>query len=344
MSKSANENKINSWKVFFYDHGVEEKLISNYISYITPLVNNKVPVIFEINHLSRLIGVNISSLLKMIYSPDDFYREFTIPKRSGGKRVISTPYPSLKKCQDWIYQNILLSQPVSACAHGYVPGRSIITNAKLHAGNNEILKMDIKDFFPSLSLNWVISFFRSLGYAHDIAFYLSSLCCLNNKLPQGAVTSPYLSNILTFSLDRRLEKLSEKYRVKYTRYADDLCFSGDKVTLSLIRAVEEIVVSYGLVINKDKTRLLRKGKRKIVTGVAVHNSVITLPRVHKKNITNEIYHIRTHGYLSHISKLKIKDPYYLESLIGKLNFWLQVEPENEFVITSIRYLKKIIKS
>lgn len=345
MTKSAEEIKkeINDWKNFFIDHGLETNLISDYLSYISSLIENNAPVIFEIKHLSQLIGINTSELLKMIYSPSDFYREFEIAKRSGGKRKISTPYPSLKKCQRWIYENILKKQSVSSHAHGYVQSKSIITNATIHAGKNNLLKMDIKDFFPSISINWVIVFFKKLGYAHDISFYLASLCCLKNHLPQGAVTSPCLSNILSFSLDNRLGKLSKKYKVTYTRYADDLFFSGDKIPLSLIKSVTNIVTSYGLNVNTEKTHLIRTSKRKIVTGVAVHNEVITLPRTYKKNITNTLYHIKKHGYLSHVSKLKVRNPYYLESLIGKLNFWQQIEPDNKFVERSISYLKEIKK-
>ncbi|WP_284884907.1 retron St85 family RNA-directed DNA polymerase [Citrobacter portucalensis] len=343
MTADAIKKEISNWESFFVDHGIEENLTSDYISYISPLIANNVPVIFEIKHLSQLIGINAPELLKMIYSPSNFYREFEIAKRTGGKRKISTPYPSLKKCQSWIYENILKNRTISPYAHGYVQTRSIITNAKMHVGKNNLLKMDIKNFFPSISINWVIVFFKKLGYAHDISFYLASLCCLNNRLPQGAVTSPCLSNILTLSLDNRLGKLSEKYQVTYTRYADDLFFSGEKIPLSLIKAVTNIVTSYGLSVNTEKTHLIRASKRKIVTGVAVHNDVITLPRAYKKNIANTFYHIKKHGYLSHISKLKVKNPYYLESLIGKLNFWQQIEPDNEFVKNSISYLKKLKK-
>ena len=345
MTKPAKDIKkeISAWENFFIDHGLEKKHTSDYLSYISTLIGNNAPVIFEIKHLSQLTGINTSELLKMIYSPSNFYREFEIFKRSGGKRKISTPYPSLKKCQRWIYESILKKQSVSSHAHGYIQSKSIITNATFHVGKKHLLKMDIKDFFPSISINWVIVFFKKLGYAHDISFYLASLCCLNGHLPQGAVTSPCLSNILTLSLDNRLGKLSKKYEVTYTRYADDLFFSGDKIPLSLIESVTNIVTSYGLDVNTDKTHLIRTSKRKIVTGVAVHNEVITLPRTYKKNITNTLYHIKKYGYLSHVSKLKVRNPYYLEALIGKLNFWQQIEPGNNFVKESISFLKKIKK-
>lgn len=338
---SSSCKSLHEWESFFDDRGLERSLINEYINYINPILRKGVPVIFEIQHLSSLIGVPVIELQKMIYSPHKFYREFEIPKKNGGIRTITTPYPSLKKCQKWIFNNILKTQKVHIHAHGYVLSKSIFSNAAPHVNQENIIKIDIKNFFPSLKINWVINYFKRLGYAHNLSFYLASLCCLNGSLPQGAVTSPYLSNLLTLSMDRKISKLAEVYDLNYSRYADDIFLSGKTIPLESYKKVKEIIKNYGFKINNDKSRLLDKTKRKIVTGIAVHNEFMTLPRSKKKELTNVIYHIKKYGYISHVSKLKIKNPYYIDSLIGKFIFWKQIEPSNDFVLDCLNYLRKI---
>ncbi|NEG93024.1 reverse transcriptase family protein [Leclercia adecarboxylata] len=338
---SPLRQNLDDWKDFFNDRGLEESLINDYISYIKPLLRNNVPVIFEIQHLSLLIGVPVIELKKMIFSPNHFYRTFEIPKKSGGSRQITTPYPSLKRCQKWIYNNILKKNRVHQNAHGYVLSKSILSNAATHVNQKNIIKIDIKDFFPSLKINWVVNYFKRLGYSHDISFYLSSLCCLNNSLPQGAVTSPYLSNILTLSLDRKLSKYAENHGLNYSRYADDIFLSGNFVPLDCFSEVKKIIKGYGFNINNGKSRFLNENKRKIVTGIAVHNEFMTLPRTKKKELMNVFYHIKKYGYISHVAKMKIKNPYYIDSLIGRFGFWKQIEPNNTLVIHCLAYLKNI---
>lgn len=338
---SEPSKSLYEWYSFFDDRGVERELIEEYVSYINPLLKKGVPIIFEIQHLSSLIGISLIELQKMIYSPSSFYRQFNIPKRNGGFRTITTPYPSLKKCQKWIYKNILQKQAVDIHAHGYVQSRSIFSNAISHVDKSNLIKIDIENFFPSLKINWVINFFKRLGYAHNVSFYLASLCCLNNSLPQGAVTSPYLSNLLVLTMDKEISKLAEMHGLNYSRYADDIFLSGAEISLDIYSQVKEIISHHGFKINLKKTRLLTEDKRKIVTGIAVHNNNMTLPRSKKKDLMNIIYHIKKYGYISHISKMKIKNPYYIDSLIGKFNFWKQIEPSNEFVRECLRYLNTI---
>lgn len=341
---SSSHKKLYEWVAFFNDRGLEESLINQYISYINPLLRNNVPVIFEIQHLSFLIGIPVNELKKMVFSPDHFYRTFEIPKKSGGVRKITTPYPSLKKCQKWIYNNILKKKNVHQYAHGYILSKSIFSNAAPHVNQENLIKIDIKDFFPSLKINWVVNYFKRLGYAHNISFYLASLCCLNGSLPQGAITSPYLSNILVLSLDRKLSKFAENHGLNYSRYADDIFLSGKLIPLEYFREVKNIIKNYGFNINGDKSRLLLENKRKIVTGIAVHNEFMTLPRQKKKELMNVFYHIKKYGYISHVTKMKIKKPYYIDSLIGRFDFWKQVEPNNIFIIDCLTYLKKIKNS
>ncbi len=339
-----NKISIRYWRHFLRDRGVSEDVINEYIPYIKCLNKNGVPVIFEVEHLSNLLGIKSLELNKIINSPKDFYREFTIPKRRGGKRTIVAPYPSLLSCQDWIYKNILLNSTVHECVHGFVPGKSIISNAGKHLEKKALLKMDVSDFFPSIPINWVINYFSKLGYANNVSFYLSSLCCLDEVLPQGAATSPYLSNLLLYRLDDRLHKLSGTYGLTYTRYADDMTFSGSYIPIQFIKIVKEIVESYKLKINDNKTQLHTKRGQRIVTGISVSGSKLALPRKTKRELRKEIYFIKKYGFLSHISKLKINRSNYLASLEGKFRFWLQVEPENIFALESIEHLSSLKNS
>lgn len=338
------KNELQSWVDFFVDRGLSEVQINKYIPYIDALLKKGVPIIFEKQHLSHLIGINENTLNKIINNPEKFYRKFNIKKKRGGEREISSPYPSLLMCQKWIYKNILLKDNPHDSCHGFTPKRSIITNAKIHINQKAILKLDLKDFFPSIPINWVIKYFQSLGYANNVAYYLAAICSFEKKLAQGASTSPYISNLLLKNLDGRLSSLSQKYKIRYSRYADDMCFSGEKIPQNFIKIAKEIITDSGLTINEDKTSLLINANKRIITGISVKGKTITVPREFKRNIKNELHFISKFGYLAHINHQKIKDPNYLLRLIGRVNFWMQVEPNNSDAKKALNMLNKINKN
>ncbi|MGI2209495.1 retron St85 family RNA-directed DNA polymerase [Shewanella baltica] len=340
MNTSAPKKVTMQWESYFKDRGLSASLLPQYLEYIKKLSVKDLPVIFEVEHLSALIGIDTNVIYKMIHCPNSFYREFSIPKRKGGVRQISSPYPSLLLCQNWIYENILKKNNIHPCAHAYSSGRSILTNAKPHLNSKAILKMDMENFFPSLSFNWVVKYFSELGYPNNLSFSLASLCCLNNELPQGASTSPALSNILLYSLDKRLYRLSKSYSLQYTRYADDIAFSGDYIPHKYIQIVNDIVEDYGLRINKNKTNLIIGEKQKIIAGISVKGEEIEVPRKYKRELKKEIHFIRKYGILSHISKKKIKNPNYIYSIEGKLRYLLQVEPTNELAINGLKVISE----
>lgn len=337
------KHDLKKWLNYFENRGINSYYIKQYASYIHKLSQSNVPIIFELEHLSDYLGIKKNILLKMIFAPEKFYRSFFIPKKKGGVREIFSPYPSLLTCQKWIYKNILLTINVHEKAQGFIPKRSIFSNAKPHLNTNALLKMDLKDFFPSIPINWVIKFFLDLGYAHNVSFYLASLCCIDGVLAQGAATSPYLSNILLINLDNRLDKLAEKNKLNYTRYADDLTFSGQYISHKIIHIISNIVTDYGLCINKEKTRLYTKKGQRIVTGLSVTNEKIAIPRKMKREIKTEIYFLKKLGLLTFISRNRIKNPYFLDVILGKLNFWKQTEPDNQYVLSSITYIHSLKK-
>lgn len=330
------------WRSFFLSKGIfDDDVIGGFLSYIDTLNRNKMPIIFDFDHLCLLLGRSPEYMASAINASEKHWRSFRLPKRSGGYREISVPYPALLEIQRWIYRNILIKIPISPYCHGFVRKKSILTNTKWHVGKSELLKVDLKDFFPSIGINRVIHLFRRQGYNPKVSFYLAALCCLKGKLPQGAPTSPYISNLVGRPLDYRMKCLAKSKSLNYTRYADDIAFSGEKIEKSLIGTVCRIIEDEGFRINEEKIRLYKGQNRKIVTGICISER-LSLPREYKRTLRQEIYYIRKYGLISHIEKRKIKRTNYCESLLGKFNYWLYVEPDNSYAHTQREYIKSLI--
>ena len=181
---ASNHEEIDHWNTLIEQSRFSQNNKNILTEYIANLTSKGLPVIWNLRHLAYILEIKRQVLGSMVNSTNSFYREFTIPKRRGGERSLSAPFPLLLEAQRWILENLLSQIEVSSSAHGFVKGRSIVTNAKEHLGQDYLLKLDLKDFFPSISINRVISIFQNQGYVHGVAFYLSRLCCLNNSLPQ----------------------------------------------------------------------------------------------------------------------------------------------------------------
>jgi retron-type reverse transcriptase len=230
------------------------------------------------------------------------YVHFTVPKRSGGVRTLSAPHRRLATAQNWILETILERLPVESAAHGFVPKRSILTNASNHVGRQVVVNMDLEGFFPSITFPRIRSVFHRCGYSPAVATILALLCteCPRKQvqyagqpyfvatgprgLPQGACTSPALSNLVARRLDKRLQGLAAKLNLTYTRYADDLTFSGDgelKERVGYVMArVRHIAQDEGFVVNEKKSRVLRRNAAQEVTGLVVNDR----PGVRRKEV------------------------------------------------------------
>ncbi|WP_369752780.1 retron St85 family RNA-directed DNA polymerase [Flavobacterium sp. WC2409] len=311
--------------------------------YVQNIIVHNAPVIIDFNHLAELLGIQKEILASIVMKSSSFYYNFEIPKRNGGSRQISAPYPVLLHAQRWIYENILIQQPLHTSSKGFVKNVSIVDNAKEHLNQKCLLKMDIENFFPSIKINRIISIFRNLGYTKKISYYLASICCSNQELPQGAATSPTLSNIIAKRLDYRLNGFANKFHLKYTRYADDFTFSGETIPYKLISYIEKIVKEEGFVVKADKTKLLSEKKQKIITGISISSGKLTIPKKTKREVRKNIHFVLTKGLFVHQKHIKSYDPIYLERLLGYLFFWYSVEPNNSFVLNSIRELKNYSK-
>ncbi len=295
------------------------------------------PVIYSLAHLARLAHVryrDLHAVVSRVESAGDFpYRNFTIRKRSGGRRWISVPAPTLLAAQTWIAQRVLRHVPVHAAAYGYVHKKSLplLSNAQKHIGASWLLHMDVKDFFSNISEVQVFRVFKELQYPDLLAFELARLCTrvtprrkgtrwvrkevsgvesyrskLIGSLPQGAPTSPALSNLVCRSLDAEIETLARSHNATYTRYADDLCFSLVKADRGLILAIKREVASvlhrHGLSCNSKKTRVVPPGARKVVTGVVINGDRPSIPRELRDRIRMHLYYCRTRGIPAHCER------------------------------------------
>ncbi|MHA1898166.1 MAG: reverse transcriptase family protein, partial [Promethearchaeota archaeon] len=269
--------------------------------YFVPKDGEELPKIFSLIDLAILLDTPINVLLGYCYiskpqskryyikggnykaSIEDksrFYKRKIIPKKNGGKRVISIPKYKLKILQKWILENILNKVKLNEYCTAFKPGSSIVDNASPHVGAKTLVKIDLKDFFPSIKLEQVIQVFNGFGFNKPVAGVLARLCSDYYKgkvfLPQGAPTSPMIANLYASKLDIRLAGLWANHGFRYTRYADDLTFSSYREDVDvgkLIFATYEIIKDEKLEPNYKKTRVYRSGNRMEVTGIVVNQKL-----------------------------------------------------------------------
>jgi hypothetical protein len=311
------------------------------------LIENKLPLLSKHNELAEAVNLTIPQLKGLCYQREVTtnlsYSHFTIAKRNGTPRQIWSPIPRLKFVQRWVLHNILNNLTTHGAAHGFVRGKSIVTNAAVHSNSELLIKLDVQEFFPSVSWRRVKGIFRNAGYPEQIATLLALLCTESPRqvvqqdgvtyyvalgdraLPQGAPTSPALTNIICLNLDRRLTGLAEKLGLRYSRYADDLTFSvpaiedakpkskakamtsnvkkqadmqHNKLIGQLLGSVHKILREEGFALNNDKTRVIRKGSQQQVTGMVVNGQGV--PRVSrqiKKMLRAAVHNLEAGGQL-----------------------------------------------
>ena len=295
---------------------------------------------------AALLGVEVNRLEEILNNVSGHYQEFWMRKRSGGYRMISAPDKDLQAIQSTIYSRILSSVTIDhPAAVGFRCGRSVVDNAAPHLGKRYVLKMDIHDFFGSIRSPRVRQTFKKIGYPENVSKVLGALCCLHRHLPQGAPTSPALSNIVGYEMDRKLAALAAEYGLTYTRYADDLTFSGDVFPKEqIIPQVKRIIRDEKFEPNHKKTHFMNQSSRKIITGVSVASGVkLTIPKSKKREIRKNVYFILTKGLAEHQRRIGSHDPAYLKRLIGMLCYWRAIEPDNTYASDSIAALKRLEK-
>ena len=326
---TQTDANLSEWQEFF-DGRVKRRgpLIDGYLRYVIRMNSSGVPPLFELRHISKILAVDEDLLVGMINRTNQFYREFEIPKRRGGFRSISVPSPTLLYVQRWIANEVLSNQEIHDAAHGFVTGRSVVSNASMHKDSRNILKMDIRNFFPSIKFKRVVKVFLSLGYPVSISFFLASLCCNKNALPQGAATSPILSNLIAGRLDKSLATYAHKRGLHYSRYADDLVFSGEKVEKVDITRISFLINQYDFEVNEDKTQLLNENRKRIITGISISDGKLKLPRKTRRDIQSQAHRLVKFGFSEYSRHSGVYDPLIYERVLGRIGFWLQVDPEN----------------
>lgn len=320
---------LKEWQAFFAENvKSQSSLVDGYLSYVEHSVSQDIPAIFELGHFSDIVGVEENTLHKMVNNTASFYREFKIKKRRGGHRTINVPSPTLLYIQRWILSEILSKLEIHDSSHGFVLGRSVVTNASVHRNSNCFLKMDIENYFPSIRFNRVMKIFLRLGYPLGVSYFLTSFCCLNKRLPQGAATSPSLSNLVANGMDKSLHVYAQKYQLHYSRYADDLVFSGHSLNKQNISQVTYLVEQHRFKINTTKTQLIPSGRKAIITGVSISNGSLHLPRKSVRDIKSCAYRLIKFGFVEYSKNENHFDPLVYERLLGRISFWLQIDPEN----------------
>lgn len=326
-----------------------EEELRDILKYAKKLYENQVPIIYNVDHFSKMIGIVPSEIYKIANSKSKFYyREYTISKRNGGEREIKAPLPTLDIIQKWIFNKILLNLKPSLFCKSYQRELSLKDNAKFHRRQNIILKMDISNFFNEVSLEHIYKIFIDLGYTFEVSKIMANMVThsIDGKsrkgLPQGASTSPMLSNIVLKGFDEKIGKECINKKIRYTRYADDLTFSGDFDPRLMEKIISSELLKYGFEVNSEKTKILKRNDRQIVTGIVV-NDKMQAPRKYRKNLRLELYFLFNQTEV-HFKKNKLtskeEQKNYFKCILGKINFILQVNPLD---IEFKEYKKKVYK-
>ncbi len=296
-----------------------DEYIAACMDYAKKLLTSGLPVIFD--------GAHLHKILKMHTIKPDCYQEFQIVGKKGKSRTICAPSKRLKARQRWILDYILYNIPVAQCCEGFRKKHSIYTNAKQHIGYQQNLNMDIKDFFPSITQDRVVQVYKEIGYSTDAADALGRTCCHEGRLPQGAPTSPYLANIVCKTMDMQLMDYARRHHMVYTRYADDMAFSGDCDMSKHCVEIERIIEQHGFEVNAQKTRIYTGKKRRMITGIVVKDDGLSIPRSYKRKLKQEIYYCKKFGVANHLENTKAKKKVnFREYLYGKAFFIKMVEP------------------
>lgn len=263
------------------------------------------------------------------------YKTFYIKKKNKtGYREICAPNFKLRLIQKWILVNVLEKYSVSKHATAFVKDcNGLLKNAEIHKNQKFILKLDLKDFYPSIYIDMIKKVFKDLGFSDFESRVFANLCTYNKTLPQGAITSPYLSNLVFLKLDNKIELLAKSKNMYYTRYADDLIFSGDDINdiFVLKREILKLINRHSrFKINKEKTKVVFPSMHKKITGITINNGEIKASKNIKQIVRMTLYNLFKNG--------KFPDKYNKNKIIGYISFVHLIEDSED----DFGYINKII--
>lgn len=298
--------------------------------------------------ISRLLGYSYAELSKLIYpSTTRLYRHFSIPKKSGTERTIEAPKRKLKKIQRTLVLELQQYFQPRPSAHGFIKERSIVSNAVPHVNKSFVFNIDLEDFFGSIHFGRVKNLFTAHPFAltHTVATILAQICCNKGRLPQGAPTSPIISNMICHKLDRQLQALAGKNQSTYTRYADDITFSFTTTRENLPSNIvyfdknnelntgillRKIITDNGFRINSKKVRIKPKSQKQEVTGLTV-NKKTNVTRSFVRQTSSMLYAWKKFGliaaekhYIDKYRKKKLMARHQLKVDAGGGEFFIKV--------------------
>lgn len=347
--------------------GRTDALLEDAITQSEVVINSeyRLPSILSLNHLSKRTGVALRSIRSYVNRTDDeAYESFSIRKRSGGRRFIRVPSPNLMQIQRWINEHILTSVPVHTASHAFKKGNSTHQCAARHCGAQWLIKVDVADFFESISEIQVYRVFKELGYQPLVAFELARLCTirtvslsprrlysqwrvrkLNSEIPdynvkllgyvpQGAPTSPLLSNLVMRDRDYEIAEIALKYKLTYTRYSDDLALStrskdfDRRKAREVVNEIYKVISRAGLRPQFRKTNIVPPGSKKIVLGLNVDGPEPRLQKDYRDRIRQHLYYLQKLGPNTHAANRGFDSIWGLKShLRGMIDYANMIEPE-----------------
>jgi RNA-directed DNA polymerase len=288
------------------------------------------PRIATIHDLAAHSGISTRRLWYFAFAGRKAYTTFRIAKKSGGTRLIQSPSPPLRAAQKWILRNILDLLGTTPNSFGFERGSKLRDHALEHAGARAVLTIDLKDFFPSISIARVTRIYRIAGYSSSAASMLAHICTCDGALPQGAPTSPRLANLACFRLDRRLSRFAEEKGIAYSRYADDMSFSASNAAV-LAKArpfIAHIVRDSGFRVNSAKTRLIGPRGRKLVTGLVLAGDTAGVGRFRLRELRALIQHAHMERESANVSMIQ-----------GWLDFVSDADPSRYNILA--RYIDRL---
>ena len=346
--------------------GIDEKFLESIHLASLELKSHFRTYVHSLGHLAHCSKVNYHYLRKIVEREIACYEIYPVPKRSGGSRYISAPQPPLKEAQRWINKFILADFSPHWRCYSYRKDVSTIDAAREHCEAKWLVKIDIENFFDSVSEEKVYEFFKSAGYNRLLSFELSRVCTISpafmstshfknwilfnktsakvpykrkgikfiGRLPQGAPTSPMLSNLLFKDIDILLQEYAVSNGLVYTRYADDLCFSSGKKDFgrencsALISFCEKLLRSNGYATNKVKTKIIPPGALKVILGLNVNHYLPKLPKSFKKRLESHIRGCDKFGVVNHSQHKKFQSTFaMIDHIHGLLNYAKTVDKD-----------------
>jgi hypothetical protein len=301
------------------------------------------PSIEHIDELAALLNTARNDLLQYLARDHErlssHYIRRELPKKAGGTRVLYAPKPRLKALQRALLEKLVRKLPLNEAVHGFRRGRDARSGATVHVDRDVVICLDIAEFFPSFDFRRVSGFFRSLGYSREVGVALANLTTVRQeskaspyaawrpRLPQGAPTSPGIANAICWRMDKRLAALARRFGGEYTRYADDLTFSGGAEMLKgagrLVALVRKIVKTEGLELNEAKTRVMRSHTQQRVTGVVV-NKQTNVARREYDRLKAILHNCIKHGP---VSQNREQHPNFAEHLRGRIAHITHIGPK-----------------